>query len=209
MELTSSVNPTKLRNKGGRPNKLTKELQDTICAFIRAGNYIETAAVASGISKDTLYLWLKRGAVRKNGRWTKFSDAVKRALSEYETRDVAAIDKAVNGYEVIKRRALTKKNPKTGEMEIIEQTIETHMEYAPMVALERLRRRFPDRWGGREQIEISGNEDKPLVVQDGVTGKMLAELMVALAEVKLLSPELMQAIDVTPMNGSNGANGAG
>ena len=206
MELNGVLPITK--DRGGRPTKLTPELSERITAFVRAGNYVETAAAACGVNKATLYDWMKAGAKSKRGMYKKFNDALYRALGEYETRDVAAVDKAINGYEVVRRRALTRKNPKTGQLEIIEQTVETHMEYAPMVALERLRRRFPGKWGGKEQIEISGNEEKPLVVQDGITGKMLAELMVALAEVKLLSPDLMQALDITPMNGANGSNGS-
>jgi hypothetical protein len=205
MELNGILPITK--NRTGRPPKLNPELVERIAAFVRAGNYMESAAAACGVTKSTLYEWLKTGARAKRGIYKDFSNALYRALGEYETRDVAAVDKAIQGYEIRRVRGITRKNPKTGQLEVVEQTVETHMEYAPMVALERLRRRFPDRWGGREQIEISGNDEKPLVVQDGVSGKMLAELMVALAEVKLLSPELMQALDVTPMN--NGANGAG
>jgi len=95
-------------NKGGRPTKLTRELQEEICRVIRAGNYIETAAAYAGINKSTLYDWLKRGArekerLRNNPRakvrkseqpYVEFSNAVEKALADSEVRDVMIIGKA-------------------------------------------------------------------------------------------------------------------
>ena len=80
--------------KRGRPtgsNKLTPELQQKIVDAIRMGNYIETAAAFSGISKDTLYRWLRQGREAKRGKFRNFSDAVEKALAESEMRDVAVI----------------------------------------------------------------------------------------------------------------------
>jgi len=62
-----------------RPTKLTKEIQDKIVTYISRGAYIETAAAAAGISKDTLYRWLKRGAKEKSGIYREFSDAIEKA----------------------------------------------------------------------------------------------------------------------------------
>lgn len=78
----------------GRPTKLTPELQNEICRVIRAGNYIETASAYAGISKDTLYRWLKQGKRAKRGKYRDFSDAVEKALAESEIRDVTIIAKA-------------------------------------------------------------------------------------------------------------------
>ncbi|GGA31944.1 hypothetical protein GCM10007416_00600 [Kroppenstedtia guangzhouensis] len=74
-----------------RPEKLTPELQQKVVDAIRMGNYIETAAAFSGISKDTLYRWLKQGRRAKRGKYREFSDAVEKALAESEMRDVAVI----------------------------------------------------------------------------------------------------------------------
>jgi len=80
---------------GGRPTKLTPELQERICLAIRAGNYIEVAASFAGIHKDTLYAWLKRGARASSGVYREFSDALEKALADSEAADVARISKAV------------------------------------------------------------------------------------------------------------------
>ena len=79
---------------GGRPTKLTPEVQKQICDAIEAGNYIETAAAYAGINKDTLYRWLRDGARAKKGKKKNFSDAVQKALAKSEMRDVYIIGKA-------------------------------------------------------------------------------------------------------------------
>lgn len=78
----------------GRPIKLTPEVQEKILNAIRLGNYIETAAAHAGISKDTLYRWLKLGARYNKPPYREFSDAVQKALADAEARDVAIIYEA-------------------------------------------------------------------------------------------------------------------
>lgn len=90
----SGQGDAKKKHPGGRPTKLTPELQDRIVQAIRAGAYIETAAAYAGVSKDTLYQWLKRGARSKSGIYRQFSDAVEKALAEAEMRDVMLVGRA-------------------------------------------------------------------------------------------------------------------
>ncbi len=78
----------------GRPTKLTPEVRDRIVQAIKAGNYMETAAAYAGISKDTLYTWLRRGASEADGAYAEFAAAVDQALASAETRDVALIGQA-------------------------------------------------------------------------------------------------------------------
>ncbi len=122
----------------GRPTKISNEIQHKIITAIRAGNYIETASAYAGISKNTLYDWLRRGErekqrAEKNPRYkirkseqpfVDFSDAVEKALAEAEVRDVAIIAKAA--------------------------------EEQWQAAAWRLERKFPDRWG-RKVIEHRGS----------------------------------------------------
>lgn len=75
----------------GRPTKLTPEMQRRVADLVRAGNYVETAAACSGISKDTLYRWLKRGARARSGIYRDFAEAVEKAQAESEARDVTLI----------------------------------------------------------------------------------------------------------------------
>ena len=46
----------------GRKSKLTPEIQDTICNWLKLGYYQEDAAVMAGIAPSTFYDWLKKGA---------------------------------------------------------------------------------------------------------------------------------------------------
>ncbi|WP_339174429.1 hypothetical protein [Anoxybacillus sp. FSL W8-1294] len=78
----------------GRPTKLTPELQKKIIDAIRAGNYMETAAAYAGISKDTFFRWLRKGARAKSGIYKDFHDAVEKALADAEVRDVMLIANA-------------------------------------------------------------------------------------------------------------------
>lgn len=82
----------------GRPTKLTPEIQAAIVDAIRRGNYIETAATIAGITKDTLYKWIKRGNACKSGAFKDFSDAIKKAIAESEDHDITVINSAAAMY---------------------------------------------------------------------------------------------------------------
>lgn len=78
------------------------------------GAYIETAAQAAGISKDTFYRWLKTGKQVRDwinesaegqepditphqAACAEFSDAVQRAIAESELNDIEVINGAAEG----------------------------------------------------------------------------------------------------------------
>ena len=82
------------KNPNGRPPELTDEMHDKIIGLIRAGNYVETASIAAGISKQTLYVWMKKGNKENSGKHKKFVDAVHKAIGESEAIDVNNIAKA-------------------------------------------------------------------------------------------------------------------
>ena len=79
---------------GGRPSKLTPEIQDRIVAAIRAGNYVETAARHAGIDPATFYRWMERGAKERSGKYREFRKAVEKARADAEVRHVAIIAQA-------------------------------------------------------------------------------------------------------------------
>jgi transposase len=78
----------------GRRTKLTPDLQSKICSVLQVGNYIETAAAYAGVSKTTLYKWLKRGRREQSGQYTDFVAAVEQALAHSEVDAIAHITKA-------------------------------------------------------------------------------------------------------------------
>lgn len=76
--------------------KLTPALIEKIVGYLRAGAYVETAAAAAGISKQTLYTWLRRAADEneEDPIFAKFAAAVEEAQALAEVRDIALIGKA-------------------------------------------------------------------------------------------------------------------
>lgn len=132
----------------GRPIKLNDEVREKIVQIVRAGNYIETAAAYAGVSKDSLYGWMRRGEREKvrlaNGEkpsgkeqiFVAFVDAISIALAESEARDVAIIGRAA--------------------------------ESAWQASAWRLERKFPDRWGRKDRIEHAGVDGKAIQVEQAI-----------------------------------------
>lgn len=132
----------------GRPTKLTAEVQAEICESIRAGNYIEPSAIRAGVTKETLYNWLRRASAElekaRSDKWYRiptkerkyigFFHAVKKAEAEAEAHDVAIIRAAAD----------------SGNW---------------CASAWRLERKNYDRWGRKQAIEHSGPDGKPVKVQ--------------------------------------------
>ena len=105
--------------------KLTPELQERLVTYLRAGNYLDVAIkCAGGIHRDTFYEWMRIGRETGEEPFASFVQAVDRAMADSEARDVALIAKAAS-------------DPKLWT-----------------AAAWRLERRFPDRWGRRERVDL-------------------------------------------------------
>ena len=76
--------------------KLDEEISQRIVDLVRAGNYLDTAAHAVGISKSTLHRWLRLGRESNRGLYRRFLNGVERAQAESESRDVALIARAAS-----------------------------------------------------------------------------------------------------------------
>lgn len=74
--------------------KLNQEMIEKAYKYIAAGNYVETVCEYLGISKNTWYVWLRKGEKQKQGVYRDFYDAIKKAEAEAEMRNVAIIQKA-------------------------------------------------------------------------------------------------------------------
>lgn len=143
----------------GRPSKLTQARHNKIVADIRAGNYAQIAAVASGITEQTYYNWLNRGAEHKasddpelrGSIYAKFFEAIKRAEAEAEVKQL----RAMQTDDKWQRRAWW------------------------------LERRFPKRWGQKQSLELSGPDGGPVEVTDNSRAELeafLADRKEAIAE---------------------------
>jgi len=183
------------KHPGGRPTKLTPEVQQMMANAIRANAYPETAATLAGINRETFYEWLKRGAKEESGPYREFSNTIKKALAEGQLRDLAVIDKAANGYDVEKTKTIIKGN-------VVETTTEKYREFAWQAAAWRLERRFPRLWSRMERPdaeELPGLQDKPLITLKRETIDIydpdrLARLISAFGEAGLIPEEVVAQI---------------
>jgi len=78
----------------GRPSKLTPELTQQFCDALRRCWHIETAADMTGISRRSVYSWIKKGKQEGEGVHRDFLHAVKKALAETAAQCVGEIQAA-------------------------------------------------------------------------------------------------------------------
>ena len=115
--------PQKRKHPGGRPTKLTPEVQQRIVTILAAGNRLEVAPAFAGIAESTFYKWLKEGARCDSGIQHEFSEAVKKALAQAEVRDVATIELAAQSQWQAAAWRLERRYPQVwGRVERHEQT---------------------------------------------------------------------------------------
>lgn len=146
----------------GRPFKLTPEVIDKIASYVRTGSYIETAAIAAGVSKAVFYMWLKAA--------NDVADRVKRSLAE-------GVTLALSPKEQILLRFLDAVEKAQAEAELADVvTIRQASAANWQAAAWRLERKFPDKWGRRDTVktEISGPGGAPVQTETTDTTGMSA-----------------------------------
>lgn len=84
-------------SKGGRPSKLTPEVQARICRAIRRGMSLPKAAKYGGIDYDTFKLWIRKGKAAKSGKFFTFFTTIQKTKAVAEAAILARIDKAGRG----------------------------------------------------------------------------------------------------------------
>lgn len=77
------------RGRGGRPSKLTPDVQQRLVEAISAGNYYEAACAYAGIGYSTFRRWMQMGERAKRGKYREFWEAITRAERLAEARIVA------------------------------------------------------------------------------------------------------------------------
>lgn len=145
----------------GRPPKITEELIERIANLIRGGNYIETAARAAGLPKQTLYEWLKKGQKPENPLYYKFRDAVEMAVAQSEARDLSMVDAYCHG-------SAEKRDAKG---QLVREAVKPN----PNVLTWRLERRFPKRWGRQDRLDLTTTELTPQDAAEGMTPEQRQE----------------------------------
>lgn len=193
---------------GGRPPKLGQKIaedragnpirvEDVVLQALRAGNYVEVAAAAAGIHRDTLRDWIRVGqrapvvAAKEQRRLTPhesrcvaFSVAVARTVAEAEVYDIARIQEA--GLEPsVKRVTVTREVPIAGEdgKVTIHKSVEVREEQLPpdwRALAWRRERRSSRRWGQRGALQVTGADGGPVQHEDvSVAAKSLLDEVAA------------------------------
>lgn len=80
----------------GRVPLPAEDVAVKLIAMLRAGNYIDVAVRAAGISRETFDAWMRRGLSKAAGAraFGELRERVERALAEGEVRGVAQIAQA-------------------------------------------------------------------------------------------------------------------
>jgi hypothetical protein len=117
----------------------TPSAERRLLECLRRGHFIETACAIAGIGEQTLRDRLKRGRQKGSGPDHAFLLAAQQASAEAEARDLAIVEKAAAGYEVVRTRQVISHG------QVVELT-ERRFEFSWQAAAWRLERRSRRRW---------------------------------------------------------------
>lgn len=145
----------------GRPTKLTDEVQEEIEKGVLVGLSFEMASGAAGVTRQTYYNWVERGRRwvegesedPKDERYARFFDALTRAKDECARIDAQCLRDAATG-------ALAETITEEGNVKTIRRP-------DWRAAESRLKRRFRDDWGDKQNIDHAGDVTVTRVVVEG------------------------------------------
>jgi len=175
----------------GRKTKLETDptIVPTIGAALRAGHYAQAACAIAGLPESTYYVTLERGeaiqaqvaaqddpeearAALSRGEELALQlwETVTKASATAEARWLRCVSEASESHarqQAVKVRVMVKGQP-VERVELVE--VQEPGDWR--AALELLARRFPDRWGRRDQLEVTpGHRPRDPVAEAALTDK--------------------------------------
>lgn len=147
----------KKRSTGG-VEIISSEIIQSICFYLKAGAYLETAAAYAGIHRDTLHDWLKKGRHAPKGKYGDLIRAVDKAMAEAELRDLLNIDKCAMGQDWEYERDSNGQLVLNGRGNPIPKKVGLEPDWH--ASAWRLERKHRDRWGKVERLETLSVPDK-------------------------------------------------
>jgi hypothetical protein len=132
--------------KMGRQSLLTEETEERIVSAVRGGAYLDDASAYAGISRHTLFLWLRQGraAAERLERGESLSEREERLLNFLNSVEKARADAAIRNLMVIQQAG------QEGNWQASAWYLE---------------RTNPKKWGRHETVEITGAEGGPIQVE--------------------------------------------
>ncbi|MNS51706.1 hypothetical protein D3C72_843960 [compost metagenome] len=135
--------------RGGRPTIISDAIVKQIEQALLSGAFVETACDFAGISRETFYAWLKRGAAERNRR-----DALKKPIDKLKGKELER--------EIARRREedpylrfsdTVKKTQADAEVGLLAQ-IASHGKESWQANAWILERKFPDRYGVKRKVQV-------------------------------------------------------
>jgi hypothetical protein len=148
-----------------KPSIITPEKVEQVSKLITAGNDIEVAAHAAGISKSTHYAWILRGKAEKE-RLSGSRNAKPKKSEELFVEYMDATEKALNEAEA--RLVL-----------LIAKAAETKKDWRAAAWLLTHRTNSKDRWKEVSKTELSGENGEPIKTES--TANLGEQDIIALA----------------------------
>lgn len=193
-----------------------------ICRYLLQGNYLETACSLVTVDKSTVLQWLRDGARVHEQRLAglprrnlskykrlahRFSLDVRAAMAEAEARDVNNLARLALGgipQQVTTEKLVARydtagnimRDPRTDEIlyDVAERTTRTSYTLPDVRVLQwRLERRFPDRWGRWERVDLDITGGGGL--DDELSADPVAEFEAALAAIARRKTESLRQLE--------------
>lgn len=163
-------------NPGGRPTKLTPETYTRIIGYIQTGAYVETAAAAAGIHKDTLYGWLRTGADTETTVDPPENIDTLKTWADKDRRD----NRIYKWFSVAVETAQAEADLK--DLDYITVAARDNWQAAAW----KLERRNPDQYGRRTRLEHTGADGEPIKIESDNLEELEAEAAALRAQVEEL-----------------------
>ena len=143
-----------------RPSKLTDEVQENICNWLKLGYYQEDAAIMAGISPSTYYEWMKKGDSERIALESG-EDAL--ALPEHplpapeeEPNEIEVVYRFMEFSEAVKK---ARAEAEGAHIRNIRKAADNGVWQASAWFLERS---HPKKWGKRSQLDVIAENDEPI-----------------------------------------------
>ena len=142
-----------------RPTKLTADIIEDICNWLKLGYYQEDAATMAGIATSTFYDWMKKG---DEGQKALESGVSSSLPATQEGSEVEVVDMFQEFSEAVKK---ARAEAEGAHLRNIRRAADNGTWQASAWWLERS---FPKKWGKRNTLDISdGNEEIQFQIEYG------------------------------------------
>ena len=133
----------------GRPSKVSPELTQQVVDALLDGNYMETAAAVVGISKSTLYRWLRKAEELEVNALELAAEA-----EDLEPDLYSYVDPA--DWPLLDFRHSVKSAEAWAEAELLRKARAAGLGWQAFMTI--LERRHPQRWGRRKSFDHDDDE---------------------------------------------------